>query len=382
MRQAAQELAPVLGVRAACDALGVPRSSFYQARKPSGQPVTTRSPQPRSHRALTQQEEQRIRDLLNSERFVDQAPRTIYATLLDQGEYAGSWRTMYRLLHQDEATRERRNQCRRPLYLAPELLATAPCHVWSWDITKLRGPYAGIWYSLYVVLDIFSRKIVGWLIATGEDASLAEALIADCVRREGVPREQLTLHADRGAVMTSKTVAELLIDLGVAQSHSRPTISDDNPYSESQFKTMKYGPSYPERFASLEAARVWMRSFEGWYNHEHKHSGIAFLPPEVVHTGRADEVLARRQATLDAAYAAHPERFPRGRPVVGQLPSEVGINLPRANTAEATQATPAAQPAATPGSRARSEATLDPGVAVGQAGPEVLADVTSGPHFD
>ena len=324
MLHAAQELAPMVGVAAACDALGVPRSSFYQARKPPCQPAAAR-PRPRSHRALSPEEEHRIRALLNAERFVDQAPRTIYATLLDEGAYACAWRTLYRLLEQDEAARERRAQRRRPRYLAPELLATAPRQVWSWDITKLRGPLAGIWYSLYVVLDSFSRKIVGWLIDTREDAVLAEALIADCVRREGVPANQLTLHADRGAPMTSKTVAELLIDLGVAQSHSRPTISDDNPYSESQFKTMKYGPSYPERFASLEAARSWMRSFEAWYNHEHKHSGIAFLPPEVVHSGRANEVLAKRQATLDAAYAAHPERFGRGRPMVGQLPKEVAL---------------------------------------------------------
>ena len=255
--EAAQELAPRIGAAAACAALGVPRSSFYQARTPP-RPRAVPRPRPRAHRALSPEEEQTIRGLLNAERFVDQAPRTIYATLLDEGLHHCSWRTMYRLLAQDQATRERRAQRRRPLYLAPELLATAPRQVWSWDITKLRGPRAGIWYSLYVVLDIFSRKLVGWLIETREDAALAEALIAESYRREGIAPNQLTLHADRGAPMTSKTVAELLIDLGVAQSHSRPTISDDNPYSESQFKTMKYGPSYPERFASLEAARAWI----------------------------------------------------------------------------------------------------------------------------
>lgn len=289
---------------------------------------------------------------------------------------------MYRLLKQDAATRERRKQRRRPAYAAPELLARGPCQVWTWDITKLRGPYPGLYYNLYVVLDIFSRKVVGWRIEEREDAELAEALIAESYSREGVQPKQLTLHADRGAVMTSKTLAELLIDLGVAQSHSRPSISDDNPYSEAQFKTMKYGASYPERFASIEAARVWMRQFVSWYNHEHKHSGIALLPPEVVHSGQAPEVIAKRQETLDAAYAAHPERFPRGRPQAAQLPTHVGINLPKANETEPTAATPVSLPAATPVSRARSVATLDAGGAVGQPEPEVLSvEGWLAPHF-
>lgn len=373
MLAAAKELTPVVGVRAACAALGLPRSSFYQAQQPARPPAPTQ-PRPCSHRSLTSEEQQTIRDLLNSERFIDQAPRTIYATLLDEGQYFCSWRTMYRLLKQDDATRERRNQRRRPAYQAPELLATGPCQVWSWDITKLRGPQAGLWYSLYVVLDIFSRKIVGWRIELREEAELAEALIAESYRREGVQPHQLTLHADRGAAMTSKTLAELLIDLGVAQSHSRPSISDDNPYSESQFKTMKYGPSYPERFASLQDARVWMRSFADWYNHEHKHSGLALLPPEAVHSGRAEELLAKRQERLNVAYAAHPERFPRGRPQVGQLPKQVGINLPRPSVDQPTTAASEAQPAATPGSRvSAAERPLDAGGAVGQAVPELLA---------
>lgn len=383
MQEGAQELAPVLGVKAACEAVGLPRASFYHAQQPARSPAPPR-PRPRSHRALSPGEEQTIRDLLNSERFVDQAPRTIYATLLDEGYHYCSWRTMYRILKQDHATQERRKQRRRPAYTAPELLAKGPCQVWSWDITKLRGPHAGIWYSLYVVLDIFSRKIVGWRIETREDAELAEALIAESYTREGVQPHQLTLHADRGAAMTSKTLAELLIDLGVAQSHSRPTISDDNPYSESQFKTMKYGPSYPERFASLQAARTWMRWFADWYNHEHKHSGIALLPPAVVHSGQAPEVLAKRQATLDDAYAAHPERFPRGRPQVAQLPKEVGINLPRPiSVDEPTTAASEAQPTAPPASRvSAAQRPLDAGGAVGQAAPEVLAvEVTNAPHF-
>jgi putative transposase len=382
MREAAQELAPVVGVTAACAAVGLPRSSFYHAQQPA-RPASPRRPRLRSHRALSPEEEQTIRELLNSERFVDQAPRTIYATLLDAGEYFCSWRTMYRILKQDDATRERRAQRRRPTYAAPELLAIGPCQVWSWDITKLRGPYAGIWYSLYVVLDIFSRKIVGWRIETREDAELAEALIAESYRREGVQPHQLTLHADRGAAMTSKTLSELLMDLGVAQSHSRPTISDDNPYSESQFKTMKYDSTYPERFASLHAARAWMRQFAEWYNHEHKHSGIALLPPAVVHSGQAEQVLTKRQETLNAAYEAHPERFPRGRPQVGRLPKQVGINLPRPSVDESTPATSEAQPAATPASRVlAAQRPLDAGDAVGQAAPEVLVvELTNAPHF-
>ena len=345
-------------MKAACAALGVPRSSFYFAQRPL-QPSTTPPKRPRSHRALSAEEREKIRQMLNSEEFVDQAPRSIYASLLDQLVYLCSWRTMYRILQEDAASRERRNQRRHPCYAAPELLARGPRQVWSWDITKLRGPYAGLYYSLYVVLDIFSRKIVGWRVETCEDAELAEALIAESYVREGVGPKELTLHADRGAVMTSKTLAELLIDLGVAKSHSRPNISDDNPYSESQFKTMKYGASYPERFGSLEEARGWVQGFVEWYNHEHKHSALALLPPAVVHSGRAEEVLARRQQALDAAYEAHPERFPRGRPKVGQLPKEVGINLPRPTVGEPTTATSEAQPAPPGASRARSEATLD-----------------------
>ncbi len=382
MRAGAQELAPTVGVAAACSALGVPRSSYYHAQQPA-RPAASMPPRRRPRQALSPTEEQRIRDLLNSERFVDQAPRTIYATLLDEGHHYCSWRTMYRILTQHAAIRERRAQRRRPAYSAPELLATGPCQVWSWDITKLRGPTPGIWYNLYVVLDIFSRKLVGWLLDEREEAALAEVLIAQSYTREGVQPQQLTLHADRGAPMTSKTLAELLIDLGVAQSHSRPTISDDNPYSEAQFKTMKYGPTYPDRFASIDAARAWMRWFADWYNHDHKHSGIALLPPAVVHSGRAPEVIAKRQETLDAAYAAHPERFPRGRPSAPQLPAQVGINLPRPSTAEPTTATSGALPTASPGSRVSdAQRPLDPGDAVRQADPEVLVlEVSNAPQF-
>jgi transposase InsO family protein len=263
---------------------------------------------------------------------------------------------MYRLLAADAASCERRKLRQHQVYARPELLATAPCQVWSWDITKLRGPLAGIWYNLYVILDIFSRKIVGWLIAEREEAELAEMLIAESCAREGIAPQQLTLHADRGAPMTSKSVAELLIDLGVVRSHSRPRVSNDNPYSESQFKTMKYGPSYPERFASIEEAREWMREFVSWYNTEHRHSGIGLLAPEVVHSGKAAGQVAMRQQVLDREYAAHPERFLRSRPTPPQVPTAVGINLPSSSIVAAAPATQAPLPAANPGSRVSAAA--------------------------
>ena len=268
MMDSVQALAPVLGVGPACTALGVPRSTVYRRQRPVRPPrPTVRAPHPR---ALSPAEQTDVRDVLNSERFVDQAPRTVYATLLDEGVYLCHWRTMYRLLRADAATRERRAVRRHPVYTRPELLATAPCQVWSWDITKLRGPQPGIWYSLYVVIDIFSRMIVGWLLANHEDALLAEQVLAGACLREGIAPDQLTIHADRGAPMTSKAVAELLVDLGVRRSHSRPTVSNDNPYSEAQFKTMKYGPTYPDRFASLADARAWVTTFVQWYNQEHR----------------------------------------------------------------------------------------------------------------
>ena len=265
---------------------------------------------------------------LNAERFIDCAPRAIYATLLDEGIYLCHWRTMYRLLAREQATRERRAIRRHPVYARPELLATAPNQVWSWDITKLRGPTPGVWYSLYVVLDIFSRAVVGWLVAEREDALLAEQLIADACGREGIEPEQLTLHADRGAPMTSKTVAELLLDFGVARSHSRPTVSNDNPYSEAQFKTMKYGPTYPERFVNLAAAQAWVTSFIEWYNTEHRHSGIGLLPPIVVHRGQASAAVAARQQTLVRAAVVHPERFVAGHPTPPQVPDAPGLIRP------------------------------------------------------
>ena len=299
-----------------------------------------------------------MRVQLNSERFVDRAPRAVYATLLDEGIRRCHWRTMYRLLRADAATRERRAIRRHPIYTRPELVATAPCQVWRWDITKLRGPQPGIWSNRYVVRDIFSRMIVGWRVADREDATLAEGLIANACARAGIGPQQLTVHADRGAPMTAKLVAELLLDRGVTRSHSRPSVSNDNPYSEAQFKTMKYGPSYPDRFASIADAQAWVERFMTWYNTEHRHSGIGLLPPVVVHFGQAPAVRAARQHTLDAAYADHPERFVRGRPTPPTVPESVWINppLPHQHLSAAATATAAPVPTADPGSRVSAAA--------------------------
>jgi putative transposase len=270
-----------------------------------------------------------VLDVLHAERFVDASPATVYATLFDAGTYLASERTMYRLLAARGETGERRDQLRRPAYAAPELLATAPDELWSWDITKLRGPTRGVWFSLYVILDVFSRYVPGWLVATRESAALAERLIAETIAREGVARDRLKLHADRGSSMTSKEVAQLLADLGVARSHSRPHVSNDNPYPESQSKTLKYRHDFPARFGSIEDATVFLGPFFTRYDTEHRHSGIGLLTPEMVYRGRADEVRSARQGVLDGAFLAHPERFVRKRPEPPSLPTAVWINPPK-----------------------------------------------------
>jgi putative transposase len=282
---------------------------------------------PTPKRALSRQERQQALDLLHSPRFADSSPAQIYATLLDEGHYLCSIRTLYRLLHSHHEVRERRNQLRHPSYQRPELLATAPQQVWSWDITKLRGPIKGSHYSLYVILDIYSRYVVGWLVAEGESKALAERLIRETLTKYSVAPGQLTLHADRGACMTAQTLTQLLAQLEVAKSHSRPHTSNDNPYSEAQFKTLKYCPQFPQRFDSIHEARAFCRRFFSWYNHQHRHSGIALLTPADVHFGRARQVLQQRTATLTAAYKAHPERFSRP-PVAQPLPEAVWINSP------------------------------------------------------
>jgi putative transposase len=355
--ECSRELAGVVGVTAACSAFGMPRSSYYRQQRPSA-PPPLRQPRRPHPRALTLDAQVVVRAQLNSERFVDRAPRAIDATLLDEGIRLCHWRTMYRLLHAAAASSERRAIRRHPVYARPELLATAPRQVWSWDSTKLRGPQPGSWYNLSVVLDIFSRMIVGGGVADREAASLAERLIADACTREGIEPQQLTVHADRGAPMTSKLVAEVLLDLGVTRSHSRPSVSNDNPYSEAQFKTMKYGPTYPDRFASIAHAQAWVEGFIRWYTTEHRHSGLGLLPPVVVHHGQALAVSTERQQTLDAADAAHPERFVRGRPVPPAVPDAVWINppLPQQQTLVAAAATAAPVPTVEAGSRVSAAA--------------------------
>jgi putative transposase len=322
----ATELSEVVGKAQACDALGLARASFYRWANPK--PAEAK-PRRTSARALTSPEREEVLLVLNSERFMDKAPREVYATLLDEQQYLCSPRTMYRILEANGQVRERRDQLRHPSYKKPELLATAPNQVWSWDITKLLGPAKWTYYYLYVILDIFSRYVVGWMVAQRESAALAQRLIIETVEKEEIHEGQLTIHADRGSSMASKTVALLLADLGVVKSHSRPHVSDDNPFSEAQFKTLKYRPEFPERFGSIEDARTNCRALFHWYNQEHRHMGIALLTPDTVHHGRAQETLERRQEVLSAAYGHKPERFVRGQPVVPQLPEEVWINPPR-----------------------------------------------------
>ena len=329
MIQAVQTLLPTVSITTACDALGLPRSSFYRAQTPA--PLTTPSAAVRtaSPRALTALEEKVVRDTLNSERFQDQSPREVYATLLDEERYLCSWRTMYRILAANLEVRERRDQLQHPAYAKPELLATHPNQVWSWDITKLRGPVMWTYYYLYVILDVYSRYVVGWMIADRESEELAQELIRETCAKQGIQPGQLTLHADNGSTMIAKSVAQLLIDLDVVKSHSRPHVSDDNPYSEAQFKTLKYRPDYPDRFGSLIEARAWAQVFFAWYNQEHHHTHLGLLTPAVVHYGEAERVLQKRQEVLALAYAAHPERFVKGTPVPAQLPAAVWINPPK-----------------------------------------------------
>lgn len=325
------ELAPRIGVRDACDAVGVARASYYRRHRQSPAP---QRPTPIPHRdrpqprALSQAEQQEVLDELHSARFVDMSPTEVWATLLDEGRYLGSISTFYRLLRKAGEVRERRRQATHPPTVKPELVATAPNAVWSWDITKLRGPAKWTWYYLYVILDIYSRYVVGWMVASRESAGLAEVLIRQTVAKHGIRRDQLTIHADRGSSMTSKPVAFLLADLGITQSHSRPHVSDDNPFSEAQFKTLKYRPDFPDRFASIEAARLHCQTFFPWYNEEHHHTGLALHTPADVHYGTATITREKRAGVLDAAYAAHPERFVHKPPQPPKLHAETWINRP------------------------------------------------------
>jgi len=283
--------------------------------------------------ALSVQESERLLATLNSERFVDTAPATVHAVLLDEGRYLGSVRTMYRHLAASGGTRERRNQRVHPAYAKPELLATGSNQVWSWDLTKLKGPVKWTCFHLYVILDIYSRYVVGWMIADRECSILAKQLIAQTAALHEIVPGTLTLHADRGTSMRSKTVAELLVDLVITRSHSRPHVSDDNPYSEAQFKTLKYRPEFPARFGCIEDARTYCRAFFGWYNSEHRHSGIGFMTPHNLHFGHAAAINLTRQSALDRAFLAHPERFRQRRPQPPALPVAAWINPPKKENA-------------------------------------------------
>jgi len=333
-----EALTQQMGVMSACQALGLPRSSFYRARETETRLKAAETKAAQPARALGEAEKSTVRQLLNSERFQDLAPREVYATLLDEGQYLCHWRTMYRILEEHDEVRERRNQLRHPNHPKPELLATGPNQVWSWDITKLLGPVKWTYYYLYVVLDIFSRYVVGWMVADREAAALARELVGQTCLKQGIQAEQLTLHADRGSPMIARSLAMLLADLGVTKTHSRPHVSDDNPYSEAQFKTLKYRPDYPERFGCQIDARAWSRDFFDWYNHEHHHSALGLLTPADVHYGRAEEIIHRRQQVLHAAYQKNPERFVQGPPKPPELPTEVWINPPK-KSAKDTQET-------------------------------------------
>lgn len=326
-----------ISIASACQALSLSRATFYRGK--GAAPVVgsmTLAPCRVPGRALSLAEQERVLAELHSDRFMDLAPPQVYAILMDEGDYLCSISTMYRLLRKQGEVVERRRLRSHTQAKRPELLATGPNQVWSWDITKLKGPRKWSYYYLYVILDVFSRYVVGWCIAERENATIAEAMIQETLLRENIQPGALTLHADRGSAMTSTTVAELLIDLGVIKSHSRPHTSNDNPFSESHFKTMKYRPQIPDRFESAEEARTLFRDLFCWYNHEHRHSALALLTPAAVHTGKAEETIQARATVLEAAYASHPQRFVNKPPRPEALRPQVWINPP-ARPAEASR---------------------------------------------
>ena len=327
--EAITELAPVVGVAAACAAVGRPRATHYRWHRKSPAPAKpARQPQPQP-RALTTAERAEVLEVLHEERFVDLSPGEVHAILLDEGRYLCSESTMYRLLRATHGqVRERRRQATHPPRVKPELVAHGPNQCGSWDITKLHGPAKWTYYYLYSIIDIYSRYTVGWMVATKECKKLAERLLADTIAKQNIDRGQLTIHADRGSSMASKPVAFLLADLGVTKSHSRPHCSNDNPYSEAQFKTLKYRPDFPEEFGSIEDARAFCATFYRWYNHDHRHSGIGMHTPFDVHHGRAGTVQKARADTLSVAYASNPQRFVRKHPEPPKLPGAAWINRP------------------------------------------------------
>lgn len=328
------ELALKIGIEKACQALDIARASYYRFKHSRLQQTKESAPRPKPAWSLSAQERKIVLDLLNSQRFMDKAPQEVYATLLDEGRYLCSISTMYRILEENDEVRERRKLRRHPNYEKPELLATKPNEVWTWDITKLKGPQTWTYFYLYVILDIYSRYVVGWMVADCEHSALARDLIEQSLGKHNIRPGQLTIHSDRGPSMKSKPVAMLLSDLGVTKTHSRPYVSNDNPFSESQFKTLKYRPEFPERFGSIEDSQSFCRPFFHWYNAEHRHSGIALLTPEMVHYGRAEEVIKAREVTLIQAYEEHPERFPGKPGTPSTLPEAAWINKPAQQDAQ------------------------------------------------
>jgi putative transposase len=325
---AIDELAPVVGTKAACEAVGRPRPTHYRWHRKSPPPARPERVPAGQPRALSEGERKEVLRVLHEPDHVDEAPATVYAKLLDEGIYLASVPTMYRILGGADEVRERRRQASHPPATKPELVATSANQVWSWDISKLLGPAKWSWFYLYVVIDIYSRYVPGWMLARAERAHLAERLLADTIAKQDIARDRLVIHADRGTSMASKPVAFLLADLGITKSHSRPHCSNDNPFSEAHFKTLKYRPEFPARFGSFEDAHAFCARFFAWYNDEHRHSGIGLHTPADVHYGRAEDVRAQRGEVLDAAYAAHPERFVRKSPSPPPLPEAAWINKP------------------------------------------------------
>lgn len=325
MNQISQLKQEGVTVKQACAAFDIARSSYYYKPRPTR---TVAAVRPASTRALSPVEREQVHGLLNSDRFADQAPRQMYATLLDEGVYHCSVSTMYRILHTHQEVKERRNQRVHPVRRQPQLQTTAPNQLWSWDITKLDSPHKYVYFYLYVILDVFSRYVVGWMIAEAESAELAQQLISRTCAQQQVASDQLTLHADNGGPMVALTTAQLLETLGVQKTHSRPYTPNDNAFSEAQFKTLKYRPDFPDQFPTVAEARAWARTFFNWYNQQHHHSSLALLTPEVVHTGVDKQVIQQRDSVLQTAFATHPERFVHGLPHHPKLPTAVWINPP------------------------------------------------------
>jgi putative transposase len=352
-------LLPIVGEVAACAALGVARASWCRMQVDA----PPRPPRPRPPRARADTERSEVLSMLDSDAFADKAPAQVYAALLDDGRYFCSVRTMYRVLAATHQVRKRRDQRRHPTYVKPQLEARGPNQVWSWDITKVAGPERGTYYCLYVVLDIFSRYVVAWAVAPSETAAIRQQVIDDACVRQGVVPGQLTVHADRGSPMTAKSTAQRSVDLGIAQSHSRPSVSDDNPFSEAAFKTFLYRPGMPARFGYLDDARARFAALIDWCNEVHYHSGIALLTAGDVRRGTAPVIIAPRQAVLDRAHQAHPERFVRGKPAHPTQPPVVRINPPATagsppSPTPSTEAGPRREVPPAPGARTASRGHL------------------------